>query len=302
LNGFPPWSSITDPNRDNGEPLIEIGFYVTLYFEDGYLPERRLAAFELFQKYWRLVDGKFHWTTNVKTHNWEAVTSEHSPEFWLSEQPKEPWIWDICFHNGQSYDSTGLLRIEALGGPPPSLSYMSITLPPTWFADHPQTYAQDLMLHWASRLRAIHGSAGLGIMVPLDVTRQKELGQSVRSLAQRLPGLEVDYPLSHSIYLQKGIKSVNWLTCLDERFLNQLGGIEQLRAKLNPNLKLLTYPGGAVLQAGAFPEVGDREPGRIPENYRAAAALLRPIQASYPAPFPGFGGQDATDVWLHRFD
>ena len=40
---------------------------------------------------------------------------------------------------------------------------------------------------------------------------------AVGALASRFPGLEIDNPLSHALYLQKGIKSVNWLNCLEDR-------------------------------------------------------------------------------------
>src|SRR5262249_45945908 len=41
------WLSEDLPVGDQGQPLLDIAFYVTLFFEDGHLPERRLAAYQI---------------------------------------------------------------------------------------------------------------------------------------------------------------------------------------------------------------------------------------------------------------
>ena len=113
--------------------------------------------------------------------------------------------------------------------------------------------------------------------------------------------MEVDYPESHILYLQDGIKGVNWLTCLSDRWLDKLGGVAALRKSLSDDFILHEYPGGVVIQAGPAPEVGDVN-YRVPtERYRTLSRLLKPVRARGHAPLLGFD-QESTQVWFDRFD
>jgi hypothetical protein len=289
------------PTDDEGRPLLDFAFYVTLFFENGHLPERRRAAYELLEDYWRRAGDRVRWTTNVRTFEWEPVSAQNAPAAWLAQQPEEPWKWNVCYHGGDAFDVASAVRFDALGIPYPErqLSYVDAMLPATWFAEHPEDDPVALVLRWAAALRPLHGTAGLAIATPLDSKRQGAVARRVRAVAERLPGLEVDYALSHSLYLQRGIKSANWLTCLDDALLDRLGGADALRAALPAGLRLLGYPGGAVLQAGSQPLAADEERGGSLEPYRQAARLLRPVQADYRGVFLGFDA-DETQEWLRR--
>jgi hypothetical protein len=68
------WLADFLPVDEQGQPLLDIGFYVTLFFEDGHLVERRRAAYEILKEYWFRVGAHLRFTTNLKTHEWELVT------------------------------------------------------------------------------------------------------------------------------------------------------------------------------------------------------------------------------------
>lgn len=291
------------PVGDAGQPLLDVGFYISLFFENGHLPERRFAAYQLFKEYWFRVGDHLRWTTNLKTYAWEPITTEFSPEAWLAQQPKEPWKWSVTVHGGDTFDAASAFRFEALGLPSPELklSFVNAAFPAAWFAQHPEASAVDILMRWATTLRPLHGTAGLSIITPMDTRRQSAVASQARALAERFPGLEVDDALGYSLYTQRGIPSVNWLTCLDDALLARLGGVEQLTSKLSPDLHVLEYPGGVIVRAGDFPQAGDRNRQISVEPYRHAAALLKPVQADYAGVFLGFD-RESTDAWLHRFD
>jgi len=46
------WVADLLPVGKEGQPLLDIGFYVTFFFEDGNLPEPRRAAYEILKEYW----------------------------------------------------------------------------------------------------------------------------------------------------------------------------------------------------------------------------------------------------------
>jgi len=308
----PPCQIVADslPKGDQGQNLVTVGFYVTLYFGNGYLPERRCIAYELFREYWSWCGGELRWTTNIRTHVWQPVTPKHSPEAWLRVQPSEAWVWGITYHGGAVFDAASAFRIDAVGSGDPAtcynLSYFNVTFPITWF-EHQNEDAPALFLRWCQMLKPLHGSAGFAIVAPLAQRTESAAAGSVAALARRFPGLEIDNPLSHSLYLLNGIKSANWLQCLDDALLARLGGVAAIRERLDSDLFLYEYPGGAVLQAGLHPETGDANQRIVPQAYRKAAAVLAPVQSEYlngsghPVSILGFD-EAGAHAWLHRFD
>src|SRR5215831_9029048 len=297
------WLADSLPVGEAGQPLLDIGFYVTFFFEDGHLVERRRAVYEILKEYWFRVGEHLRWTTNLKTHEWEPVTAQDFGDAWLAAQPNEPRKWNVVLHGGQTFDAASAYRFDGLGLPrrQGSMSFISAMFPVTWFAEHPEASAVDIVLRWATLLKPRHGTAGLSIVASLDqLSASKTKGQA-RGLAERFPGLEVDDALSESLYVQHGIRSVNWLTCVDDSLIGHLGGIEALRAQVTGDLHLYEYPGGAIVRAGGFPQAGDRNRQLTIEPYRRAAALLRPVQPTYTGIMLGFD-KESTQAWVNRFN
>jgi len=283
-----------------GQRLLDIGFYVTFFFEARHFPERRRAAYEILKEYWFRVGEHLRWTTNLKTHKWEPVTAKHSADAWFAAQPKEPWVWAIILHAGATFNAVSPYRFEGVGTPNPhEASFITAMFPVTWFVEHPEASAVDIGQRWATLLHPRHGTAGLSIVDSLD--RISARPRQARALAERFPGLEVDDALSASLYVQKGIRSVNWLTCIDDSLITCLGGIEALRKRVTGDLHLYEYPGGAIVRAGDFPQAGDRNRQLLIEPYRRAAALLRPVQPRYTGIMLGFDAESTQD-WVNRFN
>jgi len=297
------WLADSLPMGEEGQPLLDIGFYVTFFFEDGHLVERRRAVYEILKEYWFRVGEHLRWTTNLKTYEWEEITARQFADAWFAAQPKEPWKWGVTLHGGATFDAASPYRFEGVGKPDSHLimSFLSAMFPATWFAEHPEASAVDIVQRWATLLQPRHGTAGLSIVGSLNRPTAYETQEQARGLAERFPGLEVDDALSEAIYVQKGIRSVNWLTCIDDSLIERLGGIETLRAQVAGDLHLHEYPGGAIVRAGDFPQAGDRNRQRAIEPYRRAAALLRPVQPRYTGIMLGFDAESTQD-WVNRFN
>jgi len=124
--------------------------------------------------------------------------------------------------------------------------------------------------------------------------------------AARFRGLEIDLPGSHAIYMAKNdrIKGINWLTILDESWVAKLGGKAALRAQLGPDIRVLDYPKGIVIQAGNEPRFGDVHRQEPMPAYQEVARALVPIRIeSVMSLSDPFGFDDArSDRWLRRFD
>lgn len=113
--------------------------------------------------------------------------------------------------------------------------------------------------------------------------------------------------------LHRGLKGVDWLTILSDRWLERLGGLERVKAEMG-ELPVLDYDGGAILRAGSMPQLGDNE---HPEanaalaDYRRVAAIIEPVRIKdhpgiHPRLSPSyrhekrFGAQE-YQAWLARF-
>jgi len=153
-------------------------------------------------------------------------------------------------------------------------------------------------------MKPIHGYAGLGIIESLATATRERHEQTVFSLAQHFPGLEVDYPTVHSLNCAKGIKGVNWLTILSEPFAAQLGGASTLQKRLGDQFTTYSYSGGVIIQAGPQPQVGSGN--ECPDLYIKLNTILRPIRASNGHPFHHYGANrfdlHRSNEWLQRFD
>lgn len=172
-------------------------------------------------------------------------------------------------------------------------------------------YVGDV-LAWCNLLRPAHGTAGLA-MIP-------DFGGAVRSSALlaypglvRYPGF--DWP-DASLWAvmaredhDRHIRTINWLTVLDDAFVETLGGQAALAGKLEPAVTLHTWNGGILLQAGPAPELGDTNAGDIPRLYGSVSDATRrlhftdfsPRHGFLEAPSPVLSGE-ASRLWVDRFN
>jgi hypothetical protein len=185
-------------------------------------------------------------------------------------------------------------------------SFIRATFPVQSFLADPLSFVR-LVKGWADRLPVVHGYGGFALNESVVDGKRQRNSRYVFAVAQRFPGLEVEDTLGTAMKCIDWIKGVNWLTLLGEDFVQQLGGVDQLRSKLGPDIHL--YPiasGGQIIQAGDRPGVGDVNAGERLPAYRDVARILKPIRAiTHPAlGFSEFGsfGETGTEKWLRRFD
>ncbi|MEO5727648.1 MAG: type VI immunity family protein, partial [Byssovorax sp.] len=167
-----------------------------------------------------------------------------------------------------------------------------------------------MVQHFANLLHPVSGYAGIGVLDSIDFSARQDSGEIVRKLAERFPGLEVEDYLGHTIYVDQGIKGVNWLTLLGEHWVKEIGGLDYLRMRLGDDFKLTPYAGGVMIQAGPKPQIGDVTMNRWPRHYVTLAKVLKPIQVKTHGAFHWGDAtratkrmdHEATLAWLFRFD
>ena len=297
--------------RENGMIVVQVGLLVTLYFRGSRDPQVRDSVIQCIERYRTSTADTLRWVADPVTGRFRKIENSR-------EKGAEDWIrglspgreWALHYRGGADAGQANAFSVEVLGSQDygkNELSYFRATLPMTFFATHEGSFS-NLVLEFCRIIRPDQGYGGLGILEsPYPRIRAKH-EPIVFEIAKRFPGLEVDYPTSHAIWLRQedGIKGGNWLTILGDSWIEKLGGINELRSKLTGDFIISEYPGGVLIQAGSRPQMGDLEKGVILEAYARLAAVLKPIRIKHHRMFqhPGKDRFDkvASEAWLARFD
>jgi hypothetical protein len=160
-------------------------------------------------------------------------------------------------------------------------------------------------LRWCAICQPVHGSAGFAF-----IFESKQESQYTQQLFKRFPGFDFQDGGQFSMQardIHNRIKCVNWLTVLSNALVEELGGRDKMRATLEPVCKVHDYPGGVVIQAGAYPQIGDTWRNDIPEAYRLVARYTNSIRfESYRSGLfrvpQGLDKKEETLAWIRRFD
>ncbi|MFS8065247.1 MAG: type VI immunity family protein [Byssovorax sp.] len=296
----------------DGRPALRIGLLATMFLAEPWTRPVREAVTNAAESYLSAFRPFLRWAQHPKTSHIHAIAKGKVPSLrdWLP-QHEDGKAWHFGFHGGETSEATGEFQVCGLGPEDyhkGEVGYFQVYLPLTWFSDQPGTF-QDFVLSFAKRLRPVSGYAGIGILETLNVYAQESFQDTVKQIAERFPGLEMDNPVVTSIHTDKGIKGVNWLTILGDQWAQAIGGLDYLRIRLGEDFKLTPYEGGLMIQAGPKPQIGDAAADRWPKHYVTLAKVLKPIQIKdhYPFHFGAQGGPPRMDhaaskAWIFRFD
>jgi len=294
-----------------GRPALRIGLLATMYVTEPWTRPVREAVTEVAEEYIHQFRAHLRWAESSTSHIYPIDSGKVPfPREWLPQLEDGKW-WQFGFHGGESEQAVSEFQVSGFGPDHKrGLGYIQLYLPLTWFVDHPSDTFPDFVLRAAKRLRPLSGYAGIGVHEIMDFRTRMPFQATVRQIGERFPGVEIDDCVTHGNYLAKGIKGVNWLTVLGERWVQEIGGLDYLKVRLGEDFKLSPYDGGLMIQAGPNPQIGDVTLDRWPRHYVTLAKVLKPIQVKVHAAFhwgDGMGVQKSMDheaslAWLFRFD
>ena len=294
----------------SGKVMCSLAFVATFYVRRIDKPdvrERLVKAFELFRAQ---IGEKFVWAADPKTNRPKKVagTALVDVRSWMNKiGPSDDF--SFVFHGGQTKDDADPYQAIAFVNPydPESLSFLTISVPLSWVVERSFAGFAELVKEMTTIIEPTHGYAGWGIVTHVTHAGTVPAMNYVAAFAQRFRGLEVDLPVDHSLNLRKkkAIKGINWLTILGTPWVDQLGGIETLKAKFGEGIGVRSYDQGVIIQAGSRPLLGDVNVGEKMEPYHRVALALKPIRvdslSAFSLDFYGFGPEQ-TAKWLARFD
>nr|WKF57744.1 hypothetical protein HUO10_002237 [Paraburkholderia busanensis] len=298
-----------------------------LYFKGGYTSAKRQAIAAAFDAYMalapRAIEGQdgspvtWLWFNGKRALRFAKAPSLRD----LEKRTGENEGFDACYVGGESardashfeFTTFCLEKFQADLGTR-GLDVAVFSLPSPFVRENPDAFVK-LFQTTAAMLEAVHGHAGLAIN--LSPTGRTENESSEFYLAQRLgPGVDVGDPLVMEVRdLTDRIKTVDWLTLINQAMLGKIGGVDTLRSQLPKDwYDLVPCSQGLMIRAGVAPEAGVVRPDATPvapPAYVVLNAALRPIIADTVSVLqrgtvngdaPVYNSQTSSNEWLRRFD
>jgi hypothetical protein len=177
---------------------------------------------------------------------------------------------------------------------------------------------QALLKNWCAMLQPWHGRAGLSIGRSFGFEDSGLSRLTETELLLRYPGLQI-WGVGEGLYfpdqgggLYDGPRCADWIIVLSDHFVEKLDGKDAIRRSLEP-LPLYEYPGGLILQAGEFPQLGSYAEGGMPTEYKRVGKIIEPIRCKAPyaaqlavadlkdGPHGWKVDKDLSQTWSKRF-
>ncbi len=309
----------------SGLPMARVGLRAAFYVGNCYSKEVRQQLMALVNEYLTLSGGRIRAYQRAGDRRRMTASPSHSVDVerlrervdnfktdWAIEASAED---DISVASPWSFVTVG-----------DDMGYFLAHFPLAAFkAGAPETF-RVWFQRWCSALNVEHAYAGLGWVLPVGGTSMFAALKRLGPLATRFMGLDLDYPGSVGVRCRDGIRTVNWLTAIDEKRLARVGGAQTVLNVAGPEVTAMPYSKGTIFVAGQAPEIGDAESGKRPLAYAQLGRAVAPLRsdipeiwftppAGYEAPAgfiskSGWGDAEPEELpalhylktWLARFD
>lgn len=288
----------------------------TIYFKDAHTLEVRDAICDCFEE-WEALAGPY------LTWLWREEPAEGpSKQSYKKAKPMRDYMKRMNENDSVSYgyisgrnpedagpwqfEVYGLRAWEAKMGTR-GLCSLRFTVPLLYANDHPLAMP-TLFLSFVRKLKAVHGYAGSGLV--LSLVRSEENEAIEMYLAGQANGLDVGHELWTNKNVVAGIKTVGWLTAINNNMVEKIGGLTAIRSELPMDwFALYDYGAGIVIQAGPKASAAKVDEDPKPAIYVLPNMLLREVRTPkigslHHASRDGelrLTGQ-AAEQWLQRFD
>ncbi len=294
---------------------VSLTFAVSLYTNVLFssIPEAVLSCYEKFLELCPPENLKFYATENMKRHKEVTARAQNMLKTWLKPgAPPRPYIM-LELKDGPSYNSAPKYRFEVWGSEVGSPSYVSkhanlihLAFPPEWGVER----TQDIFNLVVDLCRGFPLQSGhAGFMFHCSQYRERESQNHAWAKSMRYRGIDIyAHPNDKKAVGHDGIKGVGWLTMLCQPFLEQLGGLQDIRKALPSEVEIISVGSVSILKAGPKPEIGDMNRRDFLPLYKAVYKVVKPLiektfgrsPALMAGEIPDF--EMNTQAWRRRFD
>lgn len=290
----------------------------TLYFRDAHTQLVREALCQCFDEFSKFSEPHLTWLWREEPPQGDPLvqySKANSLRDMISQMDEDDHLSFYYINGKQSCDASAWL-FEIYGkrawqaNMGNSLSVLEFSVPLLYQEQHPLSFLQ-LFFEFSRRLKPEQGYAGHAFN--LSVNKRDDNEPTEAFMADRMLGLDVGTAAllaNRPQFKFPKIKTVSWLTLLDQERLNLAGGLDALRSQLPPShFAFYDYGGGVIIQSGAYPYLaGDTEDPK-PAPYVLLNHLLKGIRYETVGSLHG-GSHDgeyrlvgwSADQWLKRLD
>ncbi|AWQ84101.1 hypothetical protein CSC33_0244 [Pseudomonas aeruginosa] len=289
----------------------------TLYFKEAHTPLVREALCQCFDEFKHLAEPYLTWLWREEPPQGKPLTAysdTKSLREMMARMDEDDHL-GFCYTSGsQPIDASAwLFKITGKRGwqanMGDAISTLEFSVPLLYQEEQPLNFLR-LFIDLSRRLNPEQGCAGHAFN--LSLTRRDNNEPTEAFMADRMPGLDVGTAFllaNRPQFKHAKIKTVSWLTVLDQQRLELIGGLDALRSQLpSSHFAFYDYGAGVVIQAGAYPSGGDGEDPR-PAAYVLLNQVLKGIRYETVGSLHG-GSHDgelrlvgwSADQWLKRLD
>lgn len=285
-----------------------------LFFSDAHLPHVREAICACFEDYRALAQDHLTW-----------LYREEPPEgpekiAYAKAKPLRDMLMPMDEDDGVSFqyisgkqandagpwefDVQGVQGWRAkMGGW--GLCALRFSVPLLYVEEDPTAF-QAMFVSFARRLDASHGYGGHSLV--LSAARYDENQAFEAFLATKLRGFDAGNLVSGAVNALLGLKTVSWLTAVNHKFVEEVGGRSTIRSELPLDwFALYDYGVGIVIQGGPSPEAAPAD-APMPARLILPNMLFKPVRT--PEVRLHFASAEseprllgwAAEEWLGRFD
>ncbi len=274
-----PWPDEGKP-RD-GRPMARVGLRAAFYLGDCYSKEARAPLLAIVDEYLAMAGGRIRAYQRAGDRRRMSAGPDKAVDL---ERLRERVVnfktdWAIEASGEEDVDVASHWSLFAAAD---DMGSLLVHFPLTAFkAGAPETFRQ-LFQRWCSALNVQHAYAGLGLVLPVGGTSMFAAIKQLGPVATRFIGLDLDYPNTIARRCRDGIRTVNWLTAIDEKRLDRAGGAQRILKLAGPEVTSMPYNRGTIFVAGQAPEIGDKEAGKFPQAYAQLGRLVAPLRSDIP--------------------
>lgn len=274
-----PWPD--DGTAWSGLPMARVGLRAAFYLGDCYSREAREPLMRVVGEYLAMAAGR------IRAYQRAGDRRR------LTIAPGQPVNMDRLQERVANFQTEW--AIEASGEEDISVAsqwsmvsvaddsgYLLVHFPLAAFKAGAAETFRSLFQRWCSSLNVQHAYAGLGFVLPVAGRSMYAAIKQMGPLATRFAGLDLDYPNTIARRCRNGIRTVNWLTAIDTERLARVGAAQTVLSVAGPEVTGMPYSKGTIFVAGATPELGDVETGKLPQHYARLGQAVAPLRSDIP--------------------
>jgi hypothetical protein len=288
----------------------------TLYFKDAHTPAVRAAICACFKEYETVAGEHLTWLWREAPKDGKDCLpySDAKPMPELMKQLTEDSAVSFGYISGKQkvdagpweFQASGIRGWQAKMGTR-GLSLIRFSMPLLYVEEHPLAF-QAMFVKFADLLKAVHGYGGNGLV--LSLVRDSDNQPAEALISEKHYGYDIGVPIKSRKGAGTGIKTVSWLTAVNNELLEKVGGLSAVRSELPRDwFALYPYSEGIVIQAGPFAETASVNDDPQPARYVLPNMLLKEVRCTELFDLhdasahgePRIRGA-AADKWFERFD